>query len=459
MNGLIAYTVFQGWGNTPDRFLPSTTGAEVLDKARAWIANKFKNPDPNNKLDERLERLLGIPSLANVQSNGALRTSQAGSLEFHYTIEGPQCEIIVLDGRTWREFPGSRISGPEIIGSAGLQEQIKRPRTNDTLVTLVVAPGPVFDVPAIKFGQDKSSFCEIMAYQNDQEAWEFKPRAMQELLACLARRGEVETVEDREVLRHRVVLLSGDVHYSYAVRSQLWAEALFGSSSSGPAHLVVAQLMASATKNEDNKTRALHGNHLISTLWGLISLPLELPGLHLNNVTVGWQANPSVEVTHPLPAFPLVKRQYPFRDTCKVATEDADKITTLVATRPPDWIARTDFVRGQRPATIPANTVSSVPIGDKNLSMQASKHIADQHQSGSKIGTAGSMIVGRNNVGAISFVVTPGPTPRLDRVVQDFWWSVNDSVDPTPATRTEVSLAFDNPEYPRPEGPEVSHER
>ena len=56
-NGLLAYGLFQAWGNTPQYFEPGTSGAELLDLATAWLASKGRD----SAAKDRCDRYLGIP--------------------------------------------------------------------------------------------------------------------------------------------------------------------------------------------------------------------------------------------------------------------------------------------------------------------------------------------------------------------------------------------------------------
>lgn len=226
-NALAAYTVFQGWGNDPEAFAAGTRGGEVLEVLSRWAGEAHD--------DARLFRLLRVdPRLP-------LETGMA----WHYSVRFAAHRLLVLDTRTCRRFCNEDEAGAELIAEEHLGHQLLDPLecdNPDPAVTVAVSPGPVFGVRLL---EDLQRLAVSPAFRHmpfifnplrtaseaiDAEAWRLHEEAFQNLIRALGR-GE------------RVVLLSGDVHYAFTKRCELWVEDL-------GKHSVIAQLTASSFKNE-----------------------------------------------------------------------------------------------------------------------------------------------------------------------------------------------------------------
>ncbi|NJQ98859.1 MAG: hypothetical protein HC784_17505 [Hydrococcus sp. CSU_1_8] len=56
-NALLAYAIFQGWGNTPEQFQEGQSGAKLLKAARDWSVSAGED----EKAGEAIARYLGLP--------------------------------------------------------------------------------------------------------------------------------------------------------------------------------------------------------------------------------------------------------------------------------------------------------------------------------------------------------------------------------------------------------------
>src|SRR5947207_369083 len=108
-NGLLAYALFQAWGNTPEQF-DAPNGAALLARLDAWRG------DESGRQSDLLAELVGAP--APFAGTCTLQRSEQ-ALRWHYTLCGPNFQVIVLDTRTQRSylapnaFPG--LLSPEAI--------------------------------------------------------------------------------------------------------------------------------------------------------------------------------------------------------------------------------------------------------------------------------------------------------------------------------------------------------
>jgi hypothetical protein len=231
-NGLLAYALFQHWGNAPGRF--ATAGSPEEQVLAAATFNAGASPDT-----PALRALLGVPTAAPAAPPSELRDlATPGSLRYDVSLgppDGYPARIVALDERTAREF--HRVDHPAArISSAALALMLPTPPPAGAPVTFVVTPSPSFGTHIIEHViQPASSLLPGGSVYTDFESWSAATANHQDLLARLAAYAPV-------------VVLSGDVHYGFT-----GAIAYVGAA--GTAHM--AQLTCSAAKNADAKTMAL----------------------------------------------------------------------------------------------------------------------------------------------------------------------------------------------------------
>jgi hypothetical protein len=256
-NALIAYAVFQDWGNKPEDYVAGTMGGELLDRiaGEGAFANQSiqQNPDgPNAILD--CGQILDPEAMLPVANPSA-------RMRWDYDIVGPQHRVIVLDTRTWRFFPEL---DPNLVG-AGIVEQLiwhaarQEPFTPGSLLQtaarnliagtqklnagliletamdfqiddrladpfrhremlFVVSPAPVLTFPFVDITQRTlvrlTGTNTAKLREQGEEKWENEPwignyRCYRSLLSRF--RTHLETGD--------VVFLSGDVHYGYTAEA------------------------------------------------------------------------------------------------------------------------------------------------------------------------------------------------------------------------------------------------
>jgi len=161
-----------------------------------------------------------------------------------YTVIEPDRRIIVLDTRTWRIYKGDKgpvgLLSDEAIDfqlTAHLPEEEGLPPDK---YTIVVSPAPVFGYEFVeKLVQPLARFLTGGPEIPDAEAWSVHRQQFESFIKALA---NFKTV----------IILSGDVHYSFSNTTAYFQDYLPGQT---PARLV--QLCSSAASNEDWKTRAV----------------------------------------------------------------------------------------------------------------------------------------------------------------------------------------------------------
>ncbi|MGB8686401.1 MAG: PhoD-like phosphatase [Microcoleus sp.] len=291
-NALLAYAVFQAWGNTPPQFDAGKVGDKLLTTAAKWS----ESAGTNLAVWSEAASYLGIPGI-DIETGlpkfkldeDVLIFDRDGEgvnevLDWHFTIRSFKHEVIVLDTRTWRGYPTERaIEPPMLLTHKAFEEQIKKPLLETDLLnktgefdieaTLVIVPTNLVGLWIIDAVQ-KWDVEHGRVFNSDAgDAWNFHELAFVKLLAEFFKQ------------RAKVIVLTGDIHYAAAVRLSYWSDRHFGdspteinrrdacstaegkegvlglngaNSQSNFQYSVLAQLTASALINEEWKTHLIH---------------------------------------------------------------------------------------------------------------------------------------------------------------------------------------------------------
>lgn len=173
-NALVAYLLCQGWGNAPDNFPP-----KLLAKVKCSLAKACTQQ--HDELIQQLRRFEG----------------------WQYTLATTP-KLVVLDTRTrrWRsETSAAQPSG--LMDWAALSEM--QQELLDQPAVILVSPAPIFGVKLIEVVQRIFTWFG-QALKVDAENWMAHPGAAQVMLNIFRHRRTP----------HNFVILSGDVHYSFA---------------------------------------------------------------------------------------------------------------------------------------------------------------------------------------------------------------------------------------------------
>ncbi len=267
-NAMLAYAVFQGWGNTPEQFEEGEPGADLLIAAQAWS----RSAGEDSAAEEAIAAYLGIPpndphtglpQLVEDKNVWILKRSEK-TLRWHYTIRSACHEVIVLDTRTWRGYPieGRPTDPPMLMSPTAFQQQLEsvlspvesisdaEPGLESTLEsastvaeddyrTFVVAPTNVFGMRVLDWIQQWHLEQRKTFTADVGDSWNFHDRALATLLTTLFRH------------RRKIVVLSGDIHYSSVIHVD-YQDLVSKQYSS------LVQFTSSAMKNEETLTRILH---------------------------------------------------------------------------------------------------------------------------------------------------------------------------------------------------------
>ncbi|MDR8391882.1 alkaline phosphatase D family protein [Aliifodinibius sp. S!AR15-10] len=274
-NGLMAYAVFQDWGNVPGEYVPiPPQGGDAGD------------------LSERTKFIRKIKEYCNVIANGLprdnLRSDIIGPMEqmlgfgaepakvkWHYDVPTGPTKTFVLDTRTQRTYD-SLNSPPGLLGEDALRDQLPNTIPNGNApFTFVVSAAPVLglacmeelvqpaaaSVVGIKSTTGKNPGLLAGMLKRDFEAWGFNPAAFEGLIERLSN-------------LKKVILLSGDVHYGFSSVLDYWK----GSAAVPEARIL--QFTSSSLKNEEFGLLHLYRSAIVQKL---------LTGIGDNLEKLGWK--------------------------------------------------------------------------------------------------------------------------------------------------------------------------
>jgi hypothetical protein len=268
-NALVAYALCQAWGNTPEQFedvAPAPAGRKLLDL--------FSSSTPYDQLAPQLWPIIGLHSHAVLEQQGgqnppyrvyhdggallSIHGQQVNdtALDYHFTYLGPAHRVIFTDTRSWRSFPGRGSSKPDLIAANHVVTQVGSIENGDRVVIVVVSTN-MPPIPSIRAAERTLSGSASFVYQKDlADSWVVPSSGLDRMIAQLS---ELFPLKD-DVHVGRVVLISGDVHSSFANRLMYWATSRYIDEPTTPkgAKVVFAQLVSSPLKNQDVDTEGQH---------------------------------------------------------------------------------------------------------------------------------------------------------------------------------------------------------
>lgn len=477
-NGMLGYALCQGWGNTPEQFTEGKAGWKLLEAIELWS----KSAGIDRKQETKISKFIGLPKFAEItQTHPRKLPRDPEALTWHYIVPGPKYEVLVLDTRTQREFPGKNdFDFPGLLHADAYEEQISNlPRAPEIEVTLAISPGPFVGVPFMenlqKVAKNISEKFGSAAWGFDTEAWGLEESAFEKMLSRLALRG----VSNKQ---NKVVILSGDVHYSFSARLQYRATKPFEAATNINTELTIAQFTSSSLKNEKKGIGGSHSLHIKGFV------PFRLLMNSPSAEVLGWE-NPQKQelnlgvcytaINEALQPIQLVSS--PSNPAKLDLLKKRGGLKKLEIIKQPQWWYRIDFIGAKR-----ENTKEDFPYINSNFKdldpKSSDPKVSDPKVSDSKDSISiptplpgqnrqpfleqylalatnehhhglgknyGKEIVGLNNIAEITFESVDGK----DVVVQTLWWRLESKekgklLPPFPLTRSEVSLDFKDQDYP-----------
>ncbi len=245
-NALLAYSLFQAWGNTPAQFEPGMSGYRLFGLLEELIYTQGYD----ELIEQEIGRYVGLPprqpesNLPEFSLDGSdlvlARDPQA--LSWHYTIDCGGYLIIVCDTRTQRGYPQNAKSTapPRLLSKSGLKTQITTYLNADTSQNkevLIILPTNLFGLRAIDWIHHHQISRGKFFTTDIGDAWNIRLDAVAELIDLIVK------------TRERITVLTGDIHYAGAMEFS-YQDRL------GNATQLV-QLTASPCKNEEALTKIL----------------------------------------------------------------------------------------------------------------------------------------------------------------------------------------------------------
>ncbi|NUU16755.1 hypothetical protein HP550_05770 [Cellulomonas humilata] len=405
-NGMLAYALFQDWGNDPRRYDQVTTPehpelggqlpGDLLDRAAALFPGSA--PGPDRDLFAAIGRMFGHHLENQPQPDGRFGVVDA-PMTWHFTVDGPKHVVVALDNRTRRSFV-AEIGPPGNVATEALVDQIPRPPLPaGREVLVVIAPLQVIGPPVIDevvaraiyrifdlatagdlTDPESAAGARRMPGTNPDalETWAFDALTFEHLLARLAE-------------HQRVVVLSGDVHNAASNVMSYWRGA-----ERRPAR--IAQFTSSGFKNVmpvylralDRSAMLLQ--ELLRAGLGVERLGWARPDAELVLLPQGRTEADLVATTRAkLLRSPVLLATHGWLDDNPEGDEPVPALTSrLNPAKPPEWRWRvTPLIDGRldadRPAPIRPTPLDDAAIeaqlADPATSFEAMQAVAARHQA------------------------------------------------------------------------------
>lgn len=452
-NGMLAYGLFQGWGNDPLKFENDPAKPEQKDYNRllTLATQLFPNTTtsgPPESVGDEIDTLLGFNLESGLASNDP-------PIKWHYTVPAQRHHLLAIDNRTRRSFV-SRVGPPGNVSITAQQEQIP----TDTLpagveVLFVVAPlqvigPPTLDeliAPAAYRVFDVKSHAELEAHAGTKgmtgtnpdaiEAWAFDPPTFEELLKRL---------EEKTRPNRRIVFLSGDVHYSTSSSLSYWRKG-----DSEPARF--AQFTSSGIKNVMP--------WYIRFIDRSLGFAQRIARAKLGTERLGWDSDAPAPLQIPpgaelVPALRAKLKQTPVL----IPTLALPPGTTINPNHPPDWSWRIDVGRdvradAERPA--PAQPDALGVAADISRNLDGYRAVAKRHAGQlDKLNNSRQILFQVSSIGVITFqrrveTINGKPEQIID-ATQTLFTTHPKATDPTRAEPYTVHvIPLRAPAEPKPE--------
>ncbi|WP_116995903.1 hypothetical protein [Desertimonas flava] len=454
-NGMLAYALFQDWGNDPRRYDQATDSTrpdlggqlpgDLLERATGLFPpGATKGPDPDAFV--AVAKMFGHDLENTPDLDGRYRPVKP-PLTWHFSVDGPRHRVVALDNRTRRSY-AAEIGPPGNVSPEALVDQLPPPPLPaGRKVLVVVAPlqviGPgvldelvspaiyrIFDmVKAGDLTSDKVGGSRRMPGTNPDalETWSLEPLAYEHLLQRLAE-------------YQRVVVLSGDVHNSTGNLMSYWR-----GNASTPAR--IAQFTSSGMKNVmpvylralDQSAMLLQ--QLLRMGIGIERFGWDRPAEDLVLLPPGRSDDDLVAATRAkLLRSPVLLPAHGWIDDNPRGAEPLPELTTrLNPANPPDWRWRARPLLDTRPDSERPTPIRVTAIDDAAVEAQladpeqvldALQTIAARHQSAlARMRNARQMLF-RSNFGVCRFIEGKRAEDEADDAITAVHELYTSAIDP-----------------------------
>jgi hypothetical protein len=383
-NALCSYAIFQAWGNTPERFVADDEpGKKFLVAIAEWIGAKMPAGAQATAVLERVVPCKRLPNgdvteIPLLKDRALIGNDKV--IRWDYQLSFGKYEAIFTDARTRRSFTARTLAAAEHLSKEAIKLQAPDDHGGELNheFTFLVSPCNIVTIPDFRKGfvgtalPLKVGFSNIMSLKHNAnvqkasifnydpdfaDSWVVTEGPFERLIARLAAR---MPKSGNQRLPARVIVLSGDVHFSATSRLQYWADNPFDETE-GAANMVMAHLVSSGLKNENSFWHLLHNMG-----FELVDIFDDEKRLPKTEVLAGYKKKVS-----DLSASELAKRKELIEKTrwypnyrarmFAPADENAPSILPYHQTDPavkipkPDWFYRIDHMRGKKPKSTDPN--------------------------------------------------------------------------------------------------------
>jgi hypothetical protein len=288
-NGLTAFAICQAWGNVPEQFEGSDAAGAQLLAQLTTVAAATDNAGAFETASPTIMRLVGVHEFFFMEDNNvgaqtnSIRAFHEGdatdnitvngvdvntkSLRYNFTVEGPAHQVLVTDTRTWRGFTGENSLPTLLYGQLPDQIVNVKPLLGERLQLLICSTNapPIAQIRALVHASGAQWVTTLMRrkktpqsaidFWDIPDSWDFPSRDFDEMIAAVTTR----LAKRNGVVVAPLVILSGDVHFSFSSRMGYWATARLGDDKTAPqpVNIAIGQLVCSSLKNEAVGTRGV----------------------------------------------------------------------------------------------------------------------------------------------------------------------------------------------------------
>lgn len=476
-NALVAYALCQHWGNAPEQFLDSpspTPGSDLLkllDTKNPTLPNAFAQ-----KATSLEQNSATIDSLVGLHKESALAgRPEAGlfhdphSLQYHYTVEGPGHQVIFTDTRTWRSFPKGGNEGSDVLPKGQFQQQILNTLDTGDRVLIVVISTNAPPVEPIRAATRNAFISNTFEHHPDvYEAWEVPFAPSDRTTKSLPFDRLLKALSDKLPLdanRHRVgqvILLSGDVHFSFASRLIYRATNRYEDVTPQPATAVIAQLVGSSFKKETGSTRGFHREGY--TYGPKVAQVARLIKPHQPEGFVGWNLSSKTKVGDREVTTIIATPNGISKATVNLALELSRPTTLELESKyfglmgdsilqalrlqvAPHYRYRLDYLLPtQQQVQMPRPPIPPMPAGTTPADRKQAAQVYNAATAAYRMYNvhAQPKVVGVNNFSELTFIWGAGPSKAVNHIIR--WWNKNTSQ--VAVTTYTVSLNPNDPNFP-----------
>lgn len=450
-NGLLAYALCQHWGNRPEDFENDAAGAKLLKLLDPH------NPAPPTAVDlaakgsdyesasAQIMSLLGLPA-AGLDSAKAL-IHDTGALNYDHVVEGPGHMVIFTDTRTWRSFPPKR-KGTHLLSPEQFRRQIVEtpPLAGRQLMVVLTTNAP--PVQFIRSATRHDGISNTVQFHPDlYEAWDLPSESFDRLLSAVTSK-----LPKSGTLSHKgaVLLLSGDVHMSFASRLIYRATRRFEDGQKAePTEAVIAQLVASSLKKQTDDTVNFHRQGYFFGPAELMSQPMIRhtltegyvgwdPKFWPSGTAVGLGVPAGILGPIPKPKFQVLYANGAIDVSPAESISDDPVSSKIELSEKPDFRYRHDYLLPTGEGALPGGQVGAPPLPLASASKADRARAARQYQDLMSTSLIAALdlrvIIGRNNIAELTF----GGDATAPQAFHRLFWNEPDRKDSSkkyPSTR------------------------